>query len=230
MRVDELMTSPVYSVRPGLSPKHVSRFLVEHGVGCAPVVDATGKLIGMVTEADLMRLALHPDPTRHQRRDRGDETAPPPPTIGELMTSEVVAVPVDFDVADAARLMLDRHLTRLPVMEGEQLVGILSRTDLLRVLVRDDVEIAQDVAARLAELPGGWTVEADSGVLTLRGAPAAGHRTARPDRRLGGSRRHRGACQAASRQCLTPREWPTCAGPQQKARRRRRSRWPAVIS
>ena len=73
-----------------------------------------------------MRLQLHRDPTRHQRRDRGDETAPPPATIGELMTSEVVAVPVDFDVADAARLMLDRHLTRLAVMEGEQIVGILN--------------------------------------------------------------------------------------------------------
>ena len=169
MRVDELMTSPVYSVRPGLSPKQVSRFLVEHGLGCAPVVDATGAVIGIVTEADLMRLQLHRDPTRHQRRDRRDETAPPPPTIGELMTSEVVAVPVDFDVADAARLMLDRHLTRLPVMEGEQIVGILSRTDLLRVLVRDDVKIVQDVVARLAEVPGRWTVEADYGVLTLRG-------------------------------------------------------------
>jgi CBS domain-containing protein len=135
MRVDELMTSPVHTVRADLSPKQASQFLVEHRVGCAPVVEPTGELIGIVTEADLMRLELHRDPTRHQRREPVEHAAPPPARIAEMMTSEVLAVPVDFDVADAARLMIERHITRIPVVEGEQVVGILSRTDLLRLLV-----------------------------------------------------------------------------------------------
>ena len=164
------MTSPVQTVRPEDTPKQVARFLVDHGWGGAPVVDAeTGALIGIVTEADLMRLELHRDPTRHKRRDHVEGTDPPPATIGEIMTLKVFAVPVDYDVADAAQLMIERHLTRLPVVAGEQVVGIMSRTDLLRPLLRDDSAIAQEAALRLADVPGPWTARVDGGVLTLTG-------------------------------------------------------------
>jgi CBS domain-containing protein len=169
VRVDALMTSPVHTVRPEDTPKQVARCLVEHGWGCAPVVDATGALIGIVTEADLMRLELHRDPTRQKRRDRVEWTDPPPAEISEIMTTKVFAVPVDYDVADAARLMIERHLTRLPVVAGEQVVGIVSRTDLLRPLLRNDSAIAQEAALRLADVPGPWTAQVDGGVLALTG-------------------------------------------------------------
>jgi CBS domain-containing protein len=168
VRVDEVMTSPVHTVPPDLSPKQVSRFLVDYRVGCAPVVDATGALIGIVTEADLMQLELHRDPTRHQRRERAEPDLPPA-SIGQMMTTEVLAVPVDFDVADAARLMIERHVTRLPVVDGRLVVGILSRTDLLRLLTRDDATITREATRRLADVPGGWSVHVDRGVVTLTG-------------------------------------------------------------
>src|SRR5512142_224395 len=94
LRVEELMTSPVHTAAPDSSLKEMARFLVERGVGCVPIVDAAGALIGIVTEADLMQLELHRDPRRHLRPDRDEPFTPPPTTAGEIMTTPVVAVPV----------------------------------------------------------------------------------------------------------------------------------------
>ena len=170
MRVEELMTSPVHTAAPDSSLKELARTLVERGMGCVPIVDAAGALIGIVTEADLMRLELHRDPRRHLRPDRDERSSPPPATAAEIMTTPVVAVPVDFDVADAARIMIEQHITRIPVVDGEEVVGIVSRTDLLRLLTREDSRIAADVAARLADVPGEWTSRVEEGVVTLVGS------------------------------------------------------------
>lgn len=169
MRVEELMTSPVHTAGPDSSLKELARFLVQRGMGCVPIVDAAGALIGIVTEADLMQLELHRDPRRHMRPDREEGSSPPPTTAAEIMTTPVVAVPVDFDVADAARIMLEQHITRIPVVDGEEVVGIVSRTDLLRLLTRDDKRIAADVTARLADVPGEWAAQVEEGVVTLAG-------------------------------------------------------------
>jgi CBS domain-containing protein len=170
LRVEELMTSPVHTAAPDSSLKEMARFLVQRGMGCVPIVDHAGSLIGIVTEADLMQLELHRDPRRHMRPDRDEPSTPPPTTAGEIMTTPVVAVPVDFDVADAARIMLEQHITRIPVVDGEEVVGIVSRTDLLRLLTRDDNRIAADVSARLADVPGEWASRVQEGVVTLVGS------------------------------------------------------------
>ena len=102
--------------------------------------------------------------------------------------------------------MIERHLTRLPVVAGEQVVGIVSRTDLLRPLVRDDSAIAQEAALRLADVPGPWTAQVDGGVLTLTGNGRRRHRTPGPHARLGSVRGRRGPRHPASTQCLAAKE------------------------
>jgi predicted transcriptional regulator len=87
------------------------------------------------------------------------------------MTTNVLAVPPDTDAADVARLMLAEHLTRVPVVDGARLVGVLSRSDLLQPLCRPDDEIAADLQSALRELPGQWQATVQEGHVHLDGGP-----------------------------------------------------------
>lgn len=172
MRADQIMTSPVTTVWPDTSLQDVAGLFIERGIGAAPVVDGLGRLLGIVTEADLLRAELTPDPRRHARRDAPDPP-PVPETAGEAMSSPVAAVPPDTDVADVARLMIDDHLTRIPVVAGGRLVGIVSRTDLLRVVARTDEQIRIDIDHLLADAATDprWQVAVWQGSATVRGGP-----------------------------------------------------------
>src|ERR1700712_1042060 len=108
------MTNPVVTVLPGAALKSVAQLLVERGIAAAPVVDESGSLVGMISEADVMRLQLHEDPRRHARRVQQTEGRVAE-HVADVMTVDVLAIPPDHDVADLARLMLDRHVRSLPV-------------------------------------------------------------------------------------------------------------------
>ncbi|HZD00715.1 MAG TPA: CBS domain-containing protein [Actinomycetes bacterium] len=147
------MTSPVVTVTPDTSVKAAAALLVEHGFTALPVVDA-GTLVGIITEADLVPLESTPDPRSHMAplQVTGQRV---PRAVAEVMTSEVVTVPPDADIAQAAQLMLAHALRSIPVTANGRLVGIVTRRDLLRVLARSDEEIRRDLAALLSEeLPG----------------------------------------------------------------------------
>jgi CBS domain-containing protein len=170
MRVSDLMSDHVLGVTPGTSVRTVARIMMRERIGSVCVVGEQDELLGLITEADLVRLELHPDPTRHAIPI--DVSAQDAPLVAaEVMTTDVLAVPPDCDVADAARLMLDEHLTRIPVVEGTRLVGVLSRSDLLRPLCRPDEEIEADLAAALREIPGQWQATVREGHVHLDGGP-----------------------------------------------------------
>jgi CBS domain-containing protein len=173
MRAEQVMTTPVATVRIDTPLQAVAGMLVERGIGAAPVVDALGQLIGIVTEADLLRRELGPDPRRHARRAVNDP-APVPETAGDVMSTPVSAVPPDTDVADIARLMLDEQVTRVPVVAGRRLLGIVSRSDLLRIVARTDNAIATDIDRVLEEasIDPRWRVAVRGGTATVRGGPA----------------------------------------------------------
>src|SRR5690348_8952799 len=155
MRVSDLMSDHVLGVTPGTSVRTVARIMVRERIGSVCVVGEQEELIGLITEADLIRLELHEDPTRHAVPiDVGPREAPL--TAAEVMTADVFAVPPDTDAADVAQIMLEEHLTRVPVVEGARLVGVLSRSDLLRPLCRADDEIAAELQSALREIPGQW--------------------------------------------------------------------------
>ena len=172
MRVAEIMTTPVTAVRPDMPLKDVAETLVARDVSAAPVLDDDGTLLGMVSESDIMHIELHEDPRRHARVVV-EQAGSVPSRVDEVMTRDVVAVPVDADVADVAATMIERRIRSMPVVEGSRVAGIVSRRDVLRVLVRDDADIARDLEDVLDELPsslGSWSVRVSRGVVSWIGS------------------------------------------------------------
>ncbi|MHA4779418.1 CBS domain-containing protein [Streptomyces sp. MSC1_001] len=155
MKVGGLMTDEVVSAVPAASFREVAKMLAEHDVSGVPVVDEDDRVVGVVSESDLLA--------------RDDLIA------RDLMTSPAVTVHAEETVADAARLMVRRGVERLPVVdEEERLVGIVTRRDLLRVYLRPDAEIRrrirEDVLSDAMGLSGDVVdVRVLDGVVTLEG-------------------------------------------------------------
>ncbi|MBL7488034.1 CBS domain-containing protein [Frankia sp. AgB1.9] len=169
MRIEQVMTSPVSAVAPETPVKDVAMWLVRHGFGAVPVAGSDGRLIGIITEADLMAIEETPDPGLHARRDLPEE-APSPHTAADVMTTPVIAVRVGTDTADVIRIMRTEHLTRVPVLdEDSRPAGIVSRSDLVRLLTRPDAEIEVDVRRILAPWPvvGVTDIRVAAGEVTL---------------------------------------------------------------
>jgi CBS domain-containing protein len=178
MRVKELMSAPVVCVSPDTPLKQVASILVERGISAVPVVEEDGWLVGIVSEADLIRLETSEDPRRHIL-SRGDAREHVPATAGEVMTRDVIALWEDADAAEAARLMVERRVKRIPIVSGGQVVGILSRRDLLRTMVRSDAEIKADVEALLSDqafLVGQFEVVVAGGEVVLVGTGSEAER------------------------------------------------------
>jgi len=114
-------------------------------------VDTRGRLIGMITEADLITAGVAPGP----RSERADDAPRPPCTVADVMSTRVIAAAVDADLADIARIMLSAHLTRVPIIDDlGRLVGLISRRDLVRLLARSDDEIVTEVQQVIADRDG----------------------------------------------------------------------------
>ena len=171
MKAKDIMTTPVIQVTPAASLKELAGLLVDNDISAVPVVDDMGDLVGIVTEADVVPLQADPDPRRHlipmARRE-----GPIPETAGQVMTREVITVTPDADVTDIVRLMLERRIKRVPVVEGSRVVGMLSRRDVLKVLARSDASIEAELQDRLDDevmLLGRFTAAVADGIVTLTG-------------------------------------------------------------
>lgn len=171
MQARDLMTPDVVTVGPETSAKYAAEVMAEHGFAALPVVDAEHRLIGIVAEADVLRDRLPADPRLHMRRDEPIAETPPALLVRGVMTADVRTVEPAADVADIARLFVDERVRSVPVLEGGRLVGIVSRRDVLRALVRSDETIRQEVV-RLVEGYtgdlGSWDVGVDEGSVTIR--------------------------------------------------------------
>jgi CBS domain-containing protein len=139
MRTCDVMSSPVVSVPPDAPLKEVAATLVEHGINAVPVVDAGDRLIGIVSEADLLSL------------EAGPGRGPRPRTAGEVMRQSVYTLTGDTDATVAARLMLRHRLKSVPVLAGERVVGMIARRDLLRLIARSDHDIQADLDRQLKD-------------------------------------------------------------------------------
>jgi CBS domain-containing protein len=118
MKVKEAISSQLVTVRDTDSALTGLKLLVKEGLSGAPVVSSDSRLVGMVTEFDLL-LAI----------DYVGETIP----ISRVMTRDVTSVRPDTDLEEARKVILDHHYRRLPVVDGERVIGVLSRRDILRV-------------------------------------------------------------------------------------------------
>lgn len=172
MRAFELMTSPAVTIHPELSIVDAGGLLLDHGFSALPVVDDGGRLIGIVSAADLVHGRVGTDPRSHMRPVAVD-TSEPPHTVGQVMTRTVVVVPVSADEADLAAAMLEHKVKSIPVVSDDSVVGMVAASDLLRLHVRSDDTIEADVSALLGEYSAdaeGLSVSVDDGVVTLSGA------------------------------------------------------------
>lgn len=172
MRASEIMTSPVVSV-PAHTPVHdAATLLAEHGFASLPVVDDDGRVIGIVSEIDVVRDRMPRDPRTHMRPSGGAGGPDPAHTVREVMTDSVACVGGGADAADVAALMVEIGVRAVPVVDGGRLVGIISRRDLLRSLLRPDADIAQEIAQRLDDFSaetGRWRVRVEDGVVRVSG-------------------------------------------------------------
>lgn len=144
MKVRDVMSSPAITVPERTPLRAAAALLVAHGFTGAPVVGGEGQLVGVVTEADLVRGQVPPDGWT-----RAD---PPDLSVGDVMSPLPLVTRPDDDLADVVATMLDKHIRTLPVVDDGVLVGVLSRRDVLRCVARRELTSAA-VAARRMDRP-----------------------------------------------------------------------------
>jgi CBS domain-containing protein len=169
MLVHEVMTSPALTVDPHTSLKRAVRMLDDHQITSMPVVDDTGRLVGVVSEADVLRDSVPPDRRVHERLV--EMTAPPVHLeVTDVMTHLPVSVSPDDDLSRAVELMVDTQIKSLPVVSSGRVVGMVSRRDVIAVLARADglIEAEVDDSLRLAGVE--CTIEVVDGVVELQNA------------------------------------------------------------
>lgn len=151
MKVRDIMRQDVITVRPETPLKEVARILIEHRISGLPVVDAEGRVLGVVSEGDLIvkereterpRLLGALLGGRHLRVELAKVEAR---TAGDAMTSPPITIEPGAPVRAAAALMIERQVNRLPVVEDGRLVGIVTRADVVRTFVRSDAELEREV-------------------------------------------------------------------------------------
>ena len=176
--VGDVMTRRVIAVKKDADFKEILAVLRQHRVSACPVIDDAGKVIGVVSEADLLYKEADADLPRGAIRLRwrlGERTKATAISAGELMTSPAVTIWPGAPVTEAARSMQECQVKRLPVVSGDgRLVGIVSRADVLSVYERPDAEILaeltkQILAAEFALDPAEVEVTVASGVVTVSG-------------------------------------------------------------
>lgn len=194
MNVADVMTQPVISVTPQTTIADAARLMLLRHVSGLPVVEPGGAVIGVVTEGDLLRRAETGTDRLHSRwiemlvspgRLARDYVHSHARKVGDVMTHDVVSVSPQDSLAEVVRLMESRRIKRLPVVEDGHLVGIVSRSNLVRALldslpeatgadVRGDAELRTLILDEIARQPWGPRASVDvwvkDGVVNLYGS------------------------------------------------------------
>jgi CBS domain-containing protein len=148
VKVVDVMTTEVEAAHPDWSLKQAARAMIDHGVSGLPVIADDGTVVGIVTEADFVEAEADKAMGRRRLFDTvfGEKKTRVPSTVGAVMTRSPLVVDRNMLLSEAARLMTDRNVKRLPVVDPDgRLEGIVSRGDILIAFARDDDAIATDV-------------------------------------------------------------------------------------
>lgn len=179
MKVGEAMTAEVRSVEPDTPLKDVARLLTDEAISGVPVVD-NGTLVGVVSEADFLTIEAQGTPKPKPKRGAlwwawaardADEPAERfhAVTAGQAMSAPPITISSDRPLSEAAGLMVQRRINRLPVVDGGRLVGIITRADVVRAFARDDAELLQILRNSLRAVDGLRVVAVQNGVAVLAG-------------------------------------------------------------
>jgi CBS domain-containing protein len=178
--VKDVMSTHVFAVRENATFKDIAARLREQRVSAFPVLDRENKVIGVVSEADLLtKEALDSEPPGefHGMTHHREQAKAVALTAADLMTKPAVTVSPDEPVAHAARLMYSRRVKRLPVTsEDGKLIGIVTRSDVLSVYSRPDADIYEEITQDLIPDtflcdPASFTVTVKDGIVTIEGDP-----------------------------------------------------------
>ena len=147
--VSDVMTRQLITASPETTFHEAVRLLEDNRISGFPVIDGEGKLVGIVSEADLLNKAEKREPDAYvleSRRHRLDRSRATALDVASAMSREIVTVHPDSPIALAAREMHTRGFKRLPVVDSEgRLVGIVSRGDVLKVFLRSDAELGAEI-------------------------------------------------------------------------------------
>lgn len=167
-RISDVMESDVITVDRNMPYKRVARLLADNDLSAVPVVSGGGRVLGMVSEADVLRREersfsrLSAGLPRRTHRERKQAEAL---TAAQLMTKPAITIHPDAPLGAAVRLMNAHHVRRLPVVDPSgDLIGIVSRRDVLRVFLRPDGEIAAEIADALTAIPQAASMRVDVSV------------------------------------------------------------------
>jgi CBS domain-containing protein len=192
MKASDVMTRDVLTVRPETSIAQAIRLMLDNNISGLPVMAADGKIVGILTEGDLLRRS---ETGTERHRPRWLEILMGPARIAseyvrthgrkveELMTTELISVTADTPLDEVVGLMERRRIKRVPVLDGDGLLGIVSRADLLRSLLhaldaphaeaRSDDEILEQILAELTKAAwvprDGLSISVKDGVVDLNG-------------------------------------------------------------
>jgi CBS domain-containing protein len=146
MRAMDIMTTDVITVDPDMTVQDLAKLLAERGISGAPVVDASGRLVGIVSEGDLLHRAEIGTARRHRERRRSwwlddfasdlarDYIRSHGRTVKDIMTRDVVTVTEDIDLGEVAALLEAKRIKRVPVTRDGKVIGIITRANLVRAL------------------------------------------------------------------------------------------------
>jgi len=193
VQVETVMTSPVASIEPSASISQAAGLMLSRKISGLPVIRRDGTLVGIVSEGDFLRRG---ELGTKRKRSRWLEFLISPGRaadeyihangrrVEEVMSDDVVTTSRDATLDDVVELMTRHHIKRIPVIEGGKVVGIVTRSDILRALLRDlpapglvavgDEQIRQDIVAELTAQPwagaGMLRVNVSEGIAELEGA------------------------------------------------------------
>jgi CBS domain-containing protein len=178
MRVRDVMTQDVATVAPDTDLRDLAALLVQKRISGVPVVEG-GRVVGVVSERDILFKERPSDGLSRSvlawLMDEGDLTLKiDARTAREAMTSPPVTIGPARNVADAAAIMLDENVSRLPVVDHGLIVGIVTRHDLVRAFARSDDEIRQEIDSdplvrSYWRQPGSYDIAVRKGIVTLSG-------------------------------------------------------------
>ncbi|RAG86856.1 inosine-5'-monophosphate dehydrogenase [Streptacidiphilus pinicola] len=177
--VDDLMTRDVITVQEETPFKEIAEILTEQEISAVPVLDSSGRLVGLVSEADLIRKeAAQADPGGRGPVPRSASEFEPgvaAATARDVMSAPVLIARSGWSVVETARAMKQDNVKRLPVVDDtDHVIGMVSRRDLLRVFLRSDRAIREEIEydvlrETLALDPGTVQVHVVDGVVSLEG-------------------------------------------------------------
>ena len=168
MLVREVMTAPAVTVSERATVKEAIGLLDRHDVAALPVVDTNGYLVGVVSEADVIREMVVPDQRVHELPVRLS-TAPFLARVADVMSNHPLTVTGDTELAKAADLLTSTVVKSLPVVEHGKVVGIVSRRDIVRLLSRQDTRIEAEIDELIRQDGRDWMVEVADGIVTVEG-------------------------------------------------------------